>query len=210
MAHGDDHGVVLPPKVAPIQVVIIPIQGGDSGATDLQVYVDQIAGDLEKANIRVHVDRREGQSTGRKFNDWEVKGVPLRFEIGPNEKVQKIVTMTKRNTGEKLVFSREDIATETGNQLEAIQNELYQVAQEFLQKNTFEVDNYDKFKEIMAGTRGLIKATWCENATCEAKIKEETKATTRVKPLDAPEVTDGKCIYCGKPANSIWYFGQSY
>lgn len=210
LAHGDDHGVMLPPKIAPIQVVIVPIYAKDSKPVDIDIYVEGISDDLKKKGIRVHIDKRDGQSVGRKFNDWEVKGVPLRFEIGDKERVDKMVTMTKRNTGEKLTFKAADIGTETFNQLDAIQAELFNSQQEFLNKNTQDVDTYDKFKEIMAGKRGLIRAFWCEDAVCEAKIKEETKATTRVKPLDLSESESGKCIYCGKEAKNIWYFGQSY
>lgn len=217
LTHGDDHGVIIPPKIAPIQVIIIPIYSKDANETDINIYIEAIAEDLQKKNIRIKIDRREGQSVGRKFNDWEVKGVPLRFEIGDKEKTEKTITMTKRNTGEKLTFGRSEIDIETSNQLDAIQQEMFVNAQDFMNKNTFEADTYDRFKEIMGSTRGFIKAFWCEDATCEAKIKEETKASTRVKPLDLPagkasleEGKTEKCIYCGKDAKSIWYFGQSY
>lgn len=208
LTHGDDHGVIIPPKLAPIQVVIIPIySSGDN--TDLNVYIQGISEDLQKKGIRVEVDKREGQSVGRKFNDWEVKGVPLRFEIGEAERNKGQVTMTRRDSGEKLTFDRDGIDDEAFNQLDDIQQSLFAKASEFMKKNTFEVNSYDKFKKIMSSTRGFIKAFWCENADCESKIKEETKASTRVKPLDGNEVL-GKCIYCGKEAKNVWYFAQSY
>jgi prolyl-tRNA synthetase len=210
LVHGDDNGVIVPPKIAPTQVVIIPIYAKGAEHTELDNYVEGISEDLKKRNIRVFIDRRESQSAGRKFNDWEVKGVPLRFEIGDRERAENKVTMVKRNTGEKLTFVNDGLGDETYNQLDTIQQEMFAKAQEFLAKNTFEADTYDRFKEIMATTRGFIKAYWCEDASCEAKIKEETKATTRVKPLDLTEGKTGNCIYCGKPAKDIWYFGQSY
>ncbi len=210
MVHGDDQGVVIPPKLAPIQVVIIPIYQKNVDHTELDIYVDGIAEDLKGKNIRVKVDRREGQSVGRKFNDWEVKGVPLRFEIGDREREAKKILATRRDTGEKLEIGRDDVADQSSNQLDDIQQSLFNKASEFLKNNTHEVSDYEEFKRIMANERGFIKAFWCEDAECEAKIKEETKATTRVKPVDLTEGKTGKCIYCGKESTNIWYFGQSY
>jgi len=208
MVHGDDAGLVLPPKLAPIQVVIVPIAKGVSSA-DLGGYVDAIVGDLKKKNIRVQVDKRDGISVGRKFNDWEVKGVPLRFEIGENERTDNKVTMTRRDTGEKMTFDRDGIESEAFNMLDDIQQSMFKKASEFMRANTSEVSDYEEFKKIMSSTKGFIKAFWCEDPECEKKIKEETKATTRVKPLGSEEQS-GKCIYCEKPAKWVWFFGQAY
>lgn len=209
LVHGDDQGIVLPPKIAPIQVVIIPISKKGADDADLSAYVQGVKEDLEKKNIRVYVDNREGQSVGRKFNDWEVKGVPLRFEIGDKERQENKVSAARRDTGEKLMLDRGDIGDEAFNQLDSIQLGLFEKASAFLKSNTFEVSEYEEFKKIMSTTRGFIKAYWCEDTECEAKIKTETKATTRVMPVGTSE-SSGKCIYCGKPAKFIWYFGQSY
>lgn len=216
MVHGDDHGVIMPPRLAPIQVVIVPIYSAGSAAEELNNYIEGIKEDLEKKNIRVYVDKREGQSVGRKFNEWELKGVPLRFEIGDKERESNNITTVRRDTGEKETLGRDGIEDETFNRLDGIQQQLFINASEFLKKNTHDVNNYQEFKNIMTDSRGFIKAFWCEDPVCEAKIKEETKATVRVKPLDTPgggenkEGSGGKCVYCGRDAEFIWYFGQAY
>jgi len=209
LTHSDDNGLIMPPKIAPIQVVVVPIFQTAGASPELESYIQGITEDLQKRDIRVHIDKRDGVSVGRKFNDWEVKGVPLRFEIGENERKENKVTMTRRDTGEKLSFVNDGVGDETFNQLDAIQQQMFMKSADFVRKNTFEVSKYEDFKNIMKETRGFIKAYWCGNPDCEAKIKEETKATTRVKPLGSEE-QKGKCIYCAKAAQSIWYFGQAY
>ncbi len=209
LVHGDDNGIILPPKVAPIQVVIIPIYQVEKNKADLDAYVDTVAGRLKEKEIRVHVDNREGQSVGRKFNEWEIKGVPLRMELGEVERIDNMVTVVRRDSGEKLSLAEADAYDEIYHLLDAIQQEMFMKAQEFLTNNISEVANYDEFKKIMSTTRGFIKAYWCEDSECEAKIKEETKATTRLRPLDATE-NPGKCIHCGSDAKNIWYFAQAY
>ncbi len=209
LAHGDDQGLILPPKIAPIQVVIIPILAKGTEPAELVGYVESIVQDLGKKNIRVHVDKREGISVGRKFNDWEVKGVPLRFEIGENERRENKITMTRRDTGEKLTYANDGISDEAFNQLDDIQQSMFRKASEFMRANTREINNYEEFKKIMSTTRGFIKAFWCEDPDCEAKIKAETKATTRVKSIGTEEQA-GKCIYCGRDAKWVWHFAQAY
>jgi prolyl-tRNA synthetase len=209
LVHGDDNGVIIPPKVAPIQVVTIPIYSKDSNEADIAAYAETICDDLKRRGIRTHLDTREGQSVGRKFNDWEVKGVPLRIEVGEVERKEAKATMVRRDNGEKLSFVNDGLGDETFGQLDDIQQQLFLKASQYSKMNTYKVDTYDEFKEVMSKTRGFIKAYWCGNPECEVKIKEETKATTRVKPL-GEEVDQGKCVYCGKEANSIWYFAQAY
>jgi prolyl-tRNA synthetase len=209
LTHGDDHGVVMPPKIAPIQVVIVPIFAKGNDPTKLYLYCDSIAEDLKKRNIRVLIDKRDSVSVGRKFNEWELKGVPLRIEVGEKESSGNTVTAVRRDTFEELVFSFEELGKGVFGQLDAIQQNLFRKASDFLRENTFEVENFKEFKEIMATTRGFIKAFWCEDAECEAKIKEETKATTRARPIGAVEQT-GKCVRCGRESKFVWYFAQSY
>lgn len=209
LVHGDDHGVIIPPKLAPIQVVIIPIYASGKDNTELDIYIDALTSGLTAKNIRVQVDRREGLSVGRKFNDWEIKGVPIRVELGDREKEEKSAIIVRRDTMEKLTVSESDAYSEIYHLLDTVQEELFAKAGKFLKDNTHEVSSYEEFKKIMQGRRGFIKAYWCGKPDCEEKIKEETKATTRCKPLDATE-TPGKCIYCSDAAKDIWYFAQAY
>lgn len=206
MVHGDDNGIVLPPKIAPTQVVIVPIQSEDKELLD---YCQDLQSELEKSEVRVKVDDREGWTPGRKFNDWEVKGVPIRFEVGKNELEKKTITVARRDTGEKFEIDRAHAVTETQKVLDQIQKDLYDRAKKFLDDNTHEVHSYDEFKKVMESDKGFIKAFWCEDEQCEAKIKEETKATTRCLPLDQKE-EEGKCIYCDKMSKHRWVFAQAY
>ncbi|OGG13540.1 proline--tRNA ligase [Candidatus Gottesmanbacteria bacterium RIFCSPHIGHO2_01_FULL_46_14] len=207
MTHGDDNGLILPSKIAPIQVVIMPIFQKDKDA--IFSYCQELKEVLTNGGIRVRVDSREEPSVGRRFNEWEVKGVPLRFEVGQKETGDRSVTVVVRDTGEKVVLKREQMLVETEKMLASMQNRLLETQKEFLKKNTHDVDEYDKFKEIMATSRGYLRAFWCGDPVCEAKIKEETKATTRCLPLEEKE-EKGKCILCGKSATHRWLFAQAY
>jgi len=209
LVHGDDNGLVLPPKIAPIQVVIIPIYRKDGDREALIRYCQDLSDMYKNAGIRVRFDESDVTSVGRKFNDWEMKGVPVRLEIGGKEVEERVVTAVRRDTGEKMNWKREDILVSSISTLENIQKTLFAKAKKFLEDNTCEAHSYDEFKTIMSSTRGFIKALWCEESSCEAKIKEETKATTRCMPLDTKEES-GLCVYCGKPARHIWYFAQAY
>jgi len=205
LMHGDDNGIVLPPKIAPTQVVIVPITEDEV----LRKYCEEIAEELEKSEVRVQLDSRQGWTPGRKFNDWEVKGVPVRFEIGQKEMDKTVVTIARRDTSEKYQIDRAHVVSETKKALDTIQTSMFEKAKKYLDENTHEVDSYDEFKQIMESKRGFLKVFWCEDPQCEAKIKEETKATTRCLPLDAKE-EEGTCIYCGKKATHRWYFAQAY
>lgn len=208
LTHGDDHGVIIPPKIAPIQAVIIAFPSKEK-QPDLEIYTQNIFEELNQKGIRTHWDKREGWSAGRKFNEWEIKGVPLRLEIGEREMTENKVSVARRDTLEKFELGRDGLADDIFKYLDTVQQSLYQKASQYLQENTHEVESYDKFKEIMSGARGYIKAFWCEEPACEAKIKEETKATTRVRVLGQEE-QNGKCIICGKEAKFVWHFAQAY
>lgn len=204
MAHGDENGLNLPPNIAPIQVVIVPIPGHATALTKANEIYSEL-----KSSFKIKVDDEEGQTAGFKFNKWELKGVPLRVEIGDRDVASNSVIITRRDTSEKITVSLDELNNKIKSLLIEIQNNLFAKHKKFTEDHTFTVDSYDEFKKIMDTTRGFIKAHWCENADCEAKIKDETKATTRCLPLDAPEEV-GKCIKCGNPSHHRWIFGLSY
>ncbi|MFZ5844881.1 MAG: proline--tRNA ligase, partial [Patescibacteria group bacterium] len=209
LTHGDDNGLILPPKIAPIQVVIIPIFKVGSNQSELRRYARDIAQELTLAGVRVKLDEREEPSVGSKFNEWELKGVPLRIEVGSREIEDKSLIITRRDSFAKVKIDRKDLKEKIIESLGQVQVGLFNRAKKNLRENTHEANSYHEFKKIMAGKRGLIKAFWCEEATCEAKIKEETKATTRCLPLEAKE-EEGTCVHCGNPASHRWLFAQAY
>ncbi len=209
LTHGDDSGLILPPKIAPIQVVIMPIHKSLPDDKFLDAYCHEIREALNNGGVRNRLDARDEPSVGRRFNEWEMKGVPVRFEIGSRETRERTVTIVRRDSGEKVTVVREQMLVETEKLLAGIQKSLYEKAQKFLIANTHTVDSYDQFKKIMTGSRGFIRAFWCENHDCEVAIKEETKATTRCLTLET-EAEPGQCIKCGNAAKYRWYFAQAY
>jgi prolyl-tRNA synthetase len=204
MAHGDDKGLIFPPSIAPIQVVIVPIPNHELAADFAVKLKEQL-----KTDYRVEVDFKEGESAGFKFNKWEMKGVPVRIEVGDKEAKENKVTIARRDTGEKLTINIEGLKEIIEQIFVDFQKKLFENHKKFTQEHTFKVDSYEEFKKIMDTTKGFISAFWCGDAECEAQIKEETKATTRCLPLDAIE-EDGVCVHCGKPAKYRWLFAQSY
>ena len=205
MAHGDDNGLRLPPRLAPIQVVVISVK------TDASVLdaCRAIASDLKKVGVRVFVDESDNESMGSKINTWELKGVPVRLEVGPKELEKGSVTAVRRDTGEKKAYDANGLVKLIPELLEEIQNNLYREAEKFLKENTHRVDSYDEFKKVLIEKHGFLAALWCEDTDCEQKIKEETKASIRCLPVDAKDEA-GVCIYCGKPATHRWLFAQAY
>jgi len=218
MVHGDNSGLILPPKIAPLQVVIIPI---DPKNSDLLKYCTKIKDELLNLGIRVVVDGREEETVGYKFNKWELKGVPIRLEVGEKEMVVDEITIVRRDENSKLKVKSSKLQLKIKNLLDDIQKNLFARSKKFLEENTREATSYNEFKKIMEKNRGFIKAFWCENDECEKKIKEETKASSRCLSLDAKPAfasfgyggareENGKCIYCGKKAVHKWVFAQSY
>ncbi|MFQ5782452.1 MAG: proline--tRNA ligase [Nitrosopumilus sp.] len=207
MTHGDDQGLVLPPKVAPIQVVIVPIYKNDEGKNKVLSKVEEIKKTLEAKEIRIHVDDRNELSPGYKFNDWELKGVPLRIEIGPKDLEKQSAILAKRHNHEKtsLIFSDIEKISEI---LDQIQKEMLNAAREIAKENTIEISNYTEFKSnIEKG--GFFSAPWCGKSKCEEKIKEETGADIRVIPFGS-ENTNRKCMYCQEQSSSIPIFARGY
>ncbi len=220
MAHGDDKGLVLPPKLAPIKVVILPVLGKD----DKKVldFCEEIKKSIKAVDSqflgKVEVLDQDWKSIGWKASDAEMRGIPIIIPVGLKEaeggdiKIQTRIEgyFKDENTYGNLVpVTSENIGAEVERVLSLIQGRLLENAQKFLKENTHIVNSYDELKKYMETTKGFLKAFWCEDATCESKIKEETKATTRCLPLDAPEES-GKCVYCGKDATHRWIFAQAY
>jgi len=210
MTHGDDSGLVLPPKVAPHQVVIVPIppRKGDWSESVLPKAREVLA-TLRAAGIRVHLDDRDTQQPGFKYADWEMRGVPLRLELGPKDIEKDQCVLVRRDTREKLFTPLAGAPARIKELLEAIQAGLLERARRFLADNTTRVSSWDEFQQIMAGRRGFIVAGWCGDAECEARIKAETKATVRVIPLEG-EGRGGTCVRCGRPSPREVYFAQAY
>jgi len=209
MVHGDNHGLVLPPKLAPIQIVIVPIFQGKPIDDKLEKKSQEIKDFLK--DFRVEIDKRKEYSVGWKFNEWELRGVPLRIEIGEKEMTQNYITLVRRDTGEEKEVKIERAKTEIEKELNSIQNNLFEKSKDYLKAHTKEVSDYKEFKEIMMTEKGFIKAFWCGDPKCEAKIKEETKATTRCLLDDESKSSKkGKCIWCQKEAQEQWIFAQAY
>ena len=207
MIHGDDKGLVLPPKVAPTQVVIVPIYKNDEDKNSVLPKVEEIRNELESKDIRVHVDDREGMSPGYKFNDWELKGVPLRIEIGPKDIENQNIVVAKRYNLEKISLSFNEIE-KIPIILDEIQIEMLKKAREQTKTITLDISDYSEFKsKIEKG--GFFNSPWCGKLECEDKIKEETGAEIRVIPFGS-ENTNQKCIYCNEPSVSTPIFARGY
>ena len=209
MVHGDDKGLVLPPKVAPVQVVIVPIPYKGADPVAIAAKAKEIHAKLKEKGIPVVLDDRGEYTPGWKFNQWELKGVPIRIEIGPRDLKQQQVMMVRRDTGQKLAVKENDILVTMENLLTEIQHNLYAKARIDLEAKTTTVQTYDEFKKVLSEKGGFIKAAWCGSADCEAKIKEETGATIRLRPFET-EKPAGRCIYGGEEAAETVYFARSY
>ena len=205
--HGDDKGLVLPPKLAPTQVVIVPILFDDSKKQVLKLAED-LKQKLEKQKILVHLDGREDYTPGWKFNEWEVKGVPVRIEIGPKDLAKKNVTIVQRDTGEKKSVPVTWVEKGIGQLLDEIQLNLYNKAQENLKSSIVEVSSNSEAETAFKKEK-IIFAKWCGTTVCEEKFKEKTGAKSLNSPLQQP-VVSGKCFNCEKKAEVWFYFGKSY
>jgi prolyl-tRNA synthetase len=210
MTHGDDSGLVLPPKVATYQVVIVPIppRKGDWSEAVLPKAREVLA-TLRGSGIRAHLDDRDTQQPGFKYADWEMRGVPLRLELGPKDIEKDQCVLVRRDTREKAFVPLAGTPARVRELLDTIQKDLLERARKFVAANTTRVSSWDEFRQIMGGRRGFIIAGWCGDAECEAKIKQETKATVRVIPLE-DGVRPGACVRCGRPSAQEVYFAQAY
>jgi len=219
MVHGDDQGLILPPRLAPYQLVIVPIFKTDEEKASVLETAHKLRKELIGAGIRVKMDEREGMSPGFKFNDWEMRGVPLRMELGPKDVAKGSVVLARRDRPGKEGKSfvpQQGIAAAVAALLEEIQKALYDRALAFREVHTAEPADYEQFKKAVE--TGFAFSWWCGGAACEEKIKEETKATMRCIPLDQSLGTgrsaqaggNGKCIYCGEPARQKAIFAKAY
>jgi prolyl-tRNA synthetase len=209
MAHSDDDGLVLPPKLAPIHVVIVPIFKNEDELTKVSAAVDPIVKDLRKLGLSVKFDNRETHKPGFKFAEYEMKGVPVRIAIGPRDLEQGTVEVARRDTKEKKVMQVAEVATRIPALLDEIQQNLYNRALKFREEKTTRVDSYEEFKKVLDDKAGFVLAHWDGTAETEALIKEETKATIRCIPLDAAE-ENGVCVRTGKPSTRRVLFARAY
>jgi prolyl-tRNA synthetase len=209
MTHGDDSGLVLPPRIAPYQVVIVPIPRGNWQETVLP-KAQAIRDALVAAGVRVMLDDRDTYTPGWKFAEWEMRGVPLRLEIGPKDIEKSQVLLARRDTREKLSASMDGLTDRVRTLLDDIQSSLLQRATKFREEHTTWVETYDEFKQVMEGRPGFVVAPWVHDAENEARVKTETQATIRNVPFSAPKPEGKKCIVSGRPAEVYAYFAKAY
>ncbi len=204
MVHGDDAGLKLPPRIAPVQVVIIPVAQHKEGVLD---RAEALCSQLSD-KFRVKLDASD-KSAGWKFSEYEMKGVPLRIEIGPKDIEKNQAVLVSRTTREKFFVSLDNIEEEVAKHLDMIQKEMYDAALKNREEKTSTAVTYEEFADIIANKSGFVKAMWCGELECEEKIKEDTGATSRCMPFEQETVSD-KCICCGKPAKKLVYWGKAY
>ena len=209
MTHSDDKGLVLPPNLAPFQVVIVPIYKGDKQKDEVLDHAKKLYEDLDAAGVRVKLDDRDTYTPGYKFNDYELKGVPIRLGIGPKDIEKGTVELARRDNLTKSFVSQDDLASHVNNLLSEIQINLFDRALAFRESHTTVCDSYEDFKKVLESKGGFISAHWDGTEETEMKIKQETKATIRCIPIDT-EKEKGKCIYSGKPSIQRVFFAKAY
>lgn len=210
MSHGDDSGLRLPPRVAPVQVIIVPISLGNWREEVLPVAL-KVQGELRDLGLRVELDQREEFTPGWKFSDWEMRGVPLRMEIGPRDVQKNQAILVRRDSGQREAVPLGSVTAKMPGILSDIQKSLFEQALQFQKNNTHDVKTYQDFKSIIEEQRGFLRAFWCGDPVCEEKIKDETMATIRVIPLEEDQPKqEGTCILCGKKSDRLCYFARAY
>ncbi|WP_026728068.1 proline--tRNA ligase [Flavobacterium denitrificans] len=209
MTHSDDQGLVLPPNLAPIQVVIVPIHKTDEQLGQITIAVNELTAKLRKLKISVKYDDRTTQKPGFKFAEWELKGVPVRIAVGPKDLENGTFEVARRDNLSKVVVASEKIVDYVNDLLEQIQNDLFAKALDYRNAHVTEVNNFEEFKEVLEGKGGFLSAHWDGTAETEEKIKELTKATIRCIPLDAVEEA-GTCVFTGNPSSKRVLFAKAY
>jgi prolyl-tRNA synthetase len=209
MGHGDEKGLILPPKLAPYQVVIVPIYKSDDEKAKVIEHCEKLKNEL-KSSVRVHLDARDQYTPGWKFNHWEQKGVPLRLNIGPRDMANNVVEIARRDNGEKMRgVSQEGLAAELTKLLDTVQKAIYDRALAYRKENTKQAKNHAELKSILESGNYFVEGHWCESPVCEANVKEETKATIRLIPFDGRD-SSGDCVGCDKPSKLKVVFARSY
>jgi prolyl-tRNA synthetase len=209
MSHSDDKGLVVPPRLAPVQVVIVPIYKGEEGLAKISALAQGIKSKLQSKGVTVKYDDRDTQRPGWKFAEYELKGVPVRIAIGERDLANGTIEVARRDTLSKETVAVENVEQYVLNQLEQMQTAMYMKAKERQQKMTRKVDTYDDFKKALDDGGGFLMAHWDGTPETEEKIKDETKATIRCIPLNN-EKEQGKCIYSGKPSEQRVIFARAY
>lgn len=209
MAHSDDQGLVMPPRLAPLQVVIVPIYKGDDQKRVIDEKVESIMAELKAAGVRARYDDSDNARPGWKFAEYELKGVPVRLALGARDLEQNVVEVARRDTKEKRTVGLDGISGHVKSLLEEIQMNLYDRAKAYRDSHITSVDSWEEFKDVLANKGGFISAHWDGTGETEEKIKDETKATIRCIPLENPQ-EEGKCIYSGKPSKQRVLFAQAY
>ena len=209
MVHSDDEGLILPPRIAPLQVVIIPIYKGEEQKAELNAKAKSIADELKKAGIRVKYDDNDNNRPGWKFAEYEKKGVPVRVAIGLRDLQNNVVEVARRDTKEKKSYAMEGLTHSIVNLLEQIHQNMFEKAKAFRDSHITKADNWDEFVKLLDEKGGFISAHWDGTAETEASIKEKTKATIRCIPLNNDKET-GNCILTGKPSSQRVLFAQAY
>ncbi|MEO5566936.1 MAG: His/Gly/Thr/Pro-type tRNA ligase C-terminal domain-containing protein, partial [Gemmatimonadaceae bacterium] len=215
MTHGDDNGLRIPPLLAPIEIVIVPIYRTDEERATVLAAADKIVSDLKEwerrdpGALRIHVDRRDGMKPGAKYYEWEMRGVPVRMEIGPRDLQKSEVVLVRRDTREKMTVSLDNVGEEAAELLQRIQDDMLEAARDRREKNSRRGNiSYEEFKTLMEGPGGFVYAGFCGGETCEQEIKAETKATIRCLPDEEFQsaVPPATCLKCGKPsqAEAVW------
>lgn len=210
MTHGDDRGLILPPKVAPLQIVLIPIVFSSAKSADVIAKCHEIGRQLTTAGLRILVDSRENYTPGWKFNEWELKGVPVRIEIGPRDVANNSVVVVRRDTFAKESVPDSSVVEKVKATLEQIQSSLFTRAQERLEKQTQHVETYEELGKTIEDKGGFVRAIWCGSEECEIKAKNDTGADIRLISLDEKAESDAACIVCRKPGSQVVYFAHAY
>jgi prolyl-tRNA synthetase len=209
MTHSDDRGLVLPPRLAPVQVAMVPIYRNEEQHNRLKELMHPMAEDLRAQGFRVKVDDRDTHKPGWKFAEYELQGVPLRIAIGPRDLENGTAELARRDTGEKETLPQDQLIHHVGETLEALQQNVFRIAQEFRQHHTHQADDWKRFEELIAGDAGFVYAHWDGTTETELRIKELTKATIRCIPLRGKK-EEGKCILTGRPSNQRVIFAKAY
>lgn len=207
MVHGDDSGLKMPPRVAPVQAVVIPIWRKEAEQGPVEEWIAKVVETLD--DVRTHVDRRDDKTPGWKFNEWELRGVPLRIEVGPRDVQNQQAVVVRRDTREKQTVTLDALAATVSELLETIQRDMFEAAKTFLRTHTVNVSTLEELYERVAANAGFSVAGWCGDEACEAKVKNDSRATIRCLPFDQPD-DKGSCIVCDRPAVAQAVFARAY